>query len=383
MENLNNFITDAVTCGIFYFSDEIEIFTDKNQKEHYIKTKLSNGSSEKENPLPMINAISTTFFEFMKQQDFKVRIFEDTYNCEYLGMGKHLVDKYIFDRITWEAAQKINIFQNVPEENFGILDPLMDGIIKRSKNNEYKIIGIYPFVFKIVNLLVLTATYYFSEHRYINHRLLDWHDIYIDITEKKLANAEIRAREFVKKQGVDFSVNLVSNLPIKKNHYDLFDDFVSSVRLKQVYFIKDKKNLRRTLTGDVTSGLGLEYVRNPMEIAWAELMFAQQLKMPATICTFCGKVYRLEDSKGRINKAKSTCGSFECKKALRQQITEYKMADPKEAKRQKEMATNRQRKKRAKDKALSLYKEGKTVAEISGIIKYPPTEIHDWITKNN
>jgi hypothetical protein len=88
------------------------------------------------------------------------------------------------------------------------------------------------------------------------------------------------------------------------------------------------------------------------------MLFAQQLKMPVSLCTFCGKIYLLEDSKGRSNTNASSCGSVECKKALRKQKDKNKRRNPKVASLIREQEKQRKRRQRLKQKAINLYHEG-------------------------
>lgn len=119
------------------------------------------------------------------------------------------------------------------------------------------------------------------------------------------------------------------------------------------------------------------YPKDILQMAWAELIFAQIHEMPVGLCTFCGTVYRVGGKKGRGNHRQSTCGNPECQKKLRyQRDQEKKQQDPEEVRRKNR---ERQKKYQDKQKALRLHNEGVAINEIAKTIDRSVEEIREWL----
>jgi hypothetical protein len=434
--------------GMFVFSDDIEAYTHTSANNKTVIDHLSHGASENSNPLPMISALAQLFFNNIDEKNIKDFMPPEKFSVRSWGTPRTLFrdldnnDKRIFDAITYAAAVlHLKEFTDIPKENFKKLEIVAPGKTT-SENRNLRILGICPFIYELLNLFFVTATFYSGKQManlneiftnlYLIHRhtLADQLEEYEKNERKYAANMIEEINKWNKKRlmeeiskvdsnnensfssqvfnlfkdydinnkNFDFEetkqsyieifkkdteqMNLLENSSIK-GHSRLLDDFVRNARLEPVH-ITDEEEMKTSQTeGYSPISLALYHINTPLEIAWSELMFAQVLKMPVSLCTFCGKVYRLEGKDGRKNLSKSTCGDPKCEKKLRKQKYEQMMINEVTAKKERNNAKLRKRKQRTRQKALKMFREGESIITISKKLELSVEEVRKCTKQNN
>lgn len=378
-----NFTIQDVTKDPFsyYFANDKEIFNE-HTGEQVITHELSKGTQEKQNPLPVINAISKAFFQTMQKEDFFFSVFHRNLPNPVLMYGNTYHDVYdvnVFLQIIWTACENLNMFQypyedeNTHEKSWWYYNAFYSPQVSfmsgwmYEKYSHWKINHFYPHVFELLNLIMLTANYYQGD-RLVNQTLKNMENSYLSALKLKFELEERRLKNWYRKNYPKETDNRVYKIKDLKNQVPILND-------QDDIFKYRVKSIDPIITNEKKIYLGAKGIRSLVELAWHELFFARYFDLPLSVCTFCGEVYYL---KGSITK--STCGKEKCKKQLRKQQDTKKRNDPTTAKIIKEQDRERKRRQRAKQKAINMHlKEGKSIGEIASILKYPIEDIQNWI----
>lgn len=187
--------------------------------------------------------------------------------------------------------------------------------------------------------------------------------------QKGLRTANTRFLALLKNHLLDNSK--ISELRTKRGHNSLSTfTFYEGIHLPDSNEL-GKMDKERQVIGSEPTDL--------ISAAWAELTYAQALNRPVSLCTYCGKTYRLDGKDRRGNYSKSNCGQESCKMLARLQREHHKRIHNGKEVREKEK--KRKQTSRLKRNAYQLYMEGKNGRQISSELNHSEVDVRNWITE--
>ncbi|MDP4085800.1 MAG: hypothetical protein Q8934_14435 [Bacillota bacterium] len=321
MNNVNIYISHDVT-GCLIFGKEFELFLDytvKNEKDKDFwvdkeDIMLSKGASEAKKPLPIVSSLAKVFMKLYHQNP---EAFEEENNPDELIIPvilKRTMEELKLHPGHLTESQWVSPTQITDE------DYLFRNNIEREKKT-------FPLIFEIIMLIGQTFLRLKSD------------------SEGRALNSEI----------LDIT-----------SEYTSYLKYLSQMRLPGYLMTQRIKNTSFKPVGIEFNGkdshcFAVESKSGLLTLAWAELYFASVYEMPFSICSYCGRVYRLTK-----NLNKSCCGDILCKKSMRKDRDLKNRENDPEIVREK----NRLRQQLFRDKKIAkeLATKGKTSEEIKSFI---------------
>ncbi|MCM3165116.1 hypothetical protein [Metabacillus litoralis] len=334
MNNVDIFMSHDVT-GCLLFGRDIEVFFDyikedrEGNKVYWKDTDditLSNGSDEEKSPLPIITALIKNYIAAYKEHPdaFCEKFYEDNEHEEIIIPA--ILKQTILD-LGLNSA-------HLGEESW--INP------HRITNEDYLFINglteekdkvIFPLIFEIQHLIRTAVILYKNSGNRLTNMSTEFNDISLEF--------------------IDYAKYLAHDL---KNPHYIINQRIKELTFKPASVIRNDKD-----DDEIKYSFAVEPKAGILSLAWAELYFAGIYEMPISICTYCGKVYKLIR-----NFNKSTCDCIECKKQLRRDRDQRIREESPETEREKDRI--RQQKLRDKNKAIQLQSTGKNREEILSII---------------
>lgn len=319
LSQLDKFIYFASSdvTGNLIFGKDYDVYIDfRNKKKH-----LSKGASEKKEPLPIVSKITQSFFEVF-QEDPDAFIQENE------------PDQKVIPVVLKKAIHSLGFNTDYLEIWTNPFPVSNDQLIL--KNPSDKKIS-FPLTFEIMSLIMLALSS-FSVPNTINQRFLNVLQKNYFGYQKYLQ--ERKSPKFLMEQRIE-------------------DLIFKPVTAKSI----DSEKAQYTFAVDAPFGI--------LSLAWAEFYLSQVYEMPISICSYCGKAYRLT---GKYEVAGS-CGDANCKKLIKKDRDFIKRVEEPESVKEKDR--KRQQRVRDKKKAKELAAKGQTVKEIMEAINKKAKERGD------
>jgi hypothetical protein len=306
--------------SIYFLIKDLELF--KFLDEEIV---LSRGLMEKSNPLPVVNALSKSFFKYFNDESQSVNF-----------IPSNNPDQGII----------FKVFQDVQDSLE--LSNMSFSPLRLDLNDVYN-----PLTIELLAIIYSGATYA-SGNRRLNKRF-----------KSLLLSLGLSPKE-------------VGWIHDKRLEEQVF--FRAKITEWEFYSDRSKNKFKGELEDALKEELGIQrtIATNPKNIfglAWSELYFADMYKIPASICTFCGRAYRLVGKGNKGSFRKNNCGKENCQKIARSQRDQLKRQQDEEDVRQNDKIRKRNSR---KNKAINMIKQKKTNEVIAKETGASIADIQEW-----